>query len=100
MIAALIASAALASPCHTHGTAPFTGPDNACTPGARVVKTRRDICDGDTTRPSLPAAERRVILGHYGVPGWTGANGEIDHRIPLVFGGTTDRRNLWPERGG
>src|SRR4051794_1604696 len=88
-----------AAPCSTHGVSPFTGPDNACTPGHRVVKTRRDVCDGDTNRPSLPAAERRAILGNYGVPNWSGASGEIDHRVPLVLGGTTDRRNLWPERG-
>lgn len=60
-------------------------------------KTRADVCDGQTVRPSLPAAERRAILSNYGVPTFTGATGEVDHRIPLVLGGVTDRRNLWPD---
>jgi hypothetical protein len=97
MIAAALAALALAAPCHTTGTPPFTAPSNACTPGAFVRKTHADVCDGDTVRPTLPAAERRAILANYGVPTFSGATGEIDHRVPLVLGGVTDRRNLWPE---
>ena len=62
-------------------------------------KTRPDVCDGRTERPTLQAADRRALLRNYGVPGWTGANGELDHRVPLVLGGATDRKNLWPEAG-
>lgn len=97
MIAAALAALALAAPCHTAGTPPFTVPSNACTPGAFVRKTKADVCDGRTVRPSLPAAERRTILSNYGVPTFNGTTGEIDHRQPLVLGGATDRRNLWPE---
>lgn len=93
MIAALLAAAA----CHVGGHAPFVTPDNVCTPGAYVRKTRADVCDGDTFRPNLQAAERRVILSNYGLATFTGADGELDHRVPLVLGGVTDRRNIWPE---
>jgi hypothetical protein len=99
MIVAALAALALAAPCHTTGTAPFTAPDSLCTPGAFVRKTKTDVCDGQTVRPSLPAAERRHIVTAYGVPGWTGANGELDHRVPLALGGVTDHRNVWPEAG-
>jgi hypothetical protein len=97
VIAAALAALALAAPCHTTGAPPFTAPSNACTPGAFVRKTRADVCDGRTDRPTLPAAERRAILRNYGVPAFNGATGEIDHRVPLALGGATDRRNLWPE---
>jgi hypothetical protein len=97
MIAAALAALALAAPCHTTGRPPFTAPSNACTPGAFVRKTKADVCDGQTVRPSLPAAERRAILSNYGVPTFNGTTGEIDHRVSLALGGTTDRRNLWPQ---
>src|SRR3954447_1648018 len=99
MIAAALAALALAAPCHTTGVAPFTAPDSACTPGAFVRKTKADVCDGQTVRPDLGAAERRAILSNYGVPGWSHVDGELDHRVPLVLGGLTNRRNVWPERG-
>jgi hypothetical protein len=95
---ATITTTLLLAACHTTGTPPFTVPDNQCTPGAYVQKTRRDICDGRTDRPRLPLLERRAITMNYGVPAWSGSDGELDHRVPLVFGGTTDRRNVWPER--
>jgi hypothetical protein len=87
------------SRCHAQGTAPFTAPDNGCTPGAFVHKTKADVCDGKTERPRLPSAEERFIERSYGFAVFTGSTGELDHRIPLVFGGTTDRRNIWPEVG-
>jgi hypothetical protein len=98
MIAAALAALALAAhPCSTVGTPPFTAPDSACTPGAFVRKTKADVCDGQTVRPTLPAAERRAILANYGVPTFNGTTGELDHRQPLALGGTTDRRNVWPQ---
>jgi len=92
------ASHAEAEPCVIHGQGTFTVPDNRCTPGRFVHKTRADVCDGNTQRPNLPARERRAILGRYGLVTWTGLDGELDHRVPLVLGGTTDRANVWPER--
>jgi len=92
-----------AASCH-HGTGPFTAPDNACTPGAgrivgRTEAQRRAFVCSSKDRPSIPAAVRRQMLGEYGVPGWTGASGEIDHRWPLFLGGLTVEDNLWPEPG-
>jgi hypothetical protein len=100
MLAAAAVALALAAPCSTHGAAPFIAPDNACTPGDFVRKTKTDVCDGQTVRPSLPTAEERAILRNYGLATFTGRDGEKDHRVPLVLGGTTDRRNIWPEPWG
>lgn len=100
MIPALLVTLALAAPCHTTGTPPFTAPSNACTPGAFVRKTKADVCDGQTVRPKLLAAEERRILRNYGLATFTGSDGEKDHRVPLVLGGTTDRHNIWPEPWG
>jgi hypothetical protein len=69
-------------PCHVLGSAAFTAPDNACTPGAYRVLSRSAVCS-TKDRPTLPAADRRKVVGEYGVPRWSGANGELDHRVPL-----------------
>lgn len=94
MIATLLTIAA----CHVGGHAPLVTPDNACTPGAYRRLAVTQVCTSKD-RPYLPVAERRAILANYGVPAWTGVNGEIDHRVPFYLGGTTDRANLWPEVG-
>jgi hypothetical protein len=86
-------------PCHVLGSAAFTAPDNACTPGAYRVLSRSAVCS-TKDRPTLPAADRRKVVGEYGVPRWSGANGELDHRVPLFLGGLTVEDNIWPERGG
>lgn len=98
--AALAPAGAQASVCHVHGHGAFTLPDNSarCTPGAFVKLTRRQVCT-PKDRPSTPAAVRREVLGEYGVPNFTGASGEIDHRVPFFLGGLTVAANLWPERG-
>jgi hypothetical protein len=70
----------------------------ACTPGAYVALKPAQVCT-HKDRPSLPAADRRRILVEYGVPNWTGAMGEIDHRVPFALGGLTNAQNLWPEAG-
>jgi hypothetical protein len=76
------------------GSGDFTAPKIACTPGAydRVACITRD-------RPSLPAADRRAILKRYRLTKWSGADGELDHRVPFFLGGKTNKRNIWPERG-
>jgi hypothetical protein len=86
-------------PCHVLGSAAFTAPDNACTPGAYRVLSRSAVCS-TKDRPTLPAADRRKVVSEYGVPRWSGANGELDHRVPLFLGGLTVENNIWPERGG
>lgn len=85
--------------CRTQGAEPFTTPDNACTPGAYTVLSRAQVCT-PKDRPGLPAADRRKIIGEYGVPDWSGRSGELDHRVPVFLGGSTVEDNIWPERGG
>jgi hypothetical protein len=92
----MIAVAAVA--CALAGSGNFTVPDDHCTPGATARLARTQACQ-HRDRPTLPAADRRWILSAYGVPGWTGRDGELDHRIPFFLGGRTDRLNIWPERG-
>jgi hypothetical protein len=94
MLPAILVTAA----CHVAGTAPFLRPDGDCTPGAYERLTMAQACV-HKPRPSLPAVERRFILGRYGVPKFAGDDGELDHRIPFSLGGTTDRANIWPEAG-
>lgn len=94
MIAVLLASVA----CAVSGQGFMVAPDNTCTPGATAHLNRAQTCT-PKDRPSTPAAVRRKVLGQYGVPGWTGKDGEIDHRIPFFLGGETVEDNLWPERG-
>src|SRR3954471_23536648 len=93
MIVALLAAAA----CHTHGVPPFTVPDRACTPGAPVLPRARACTPTD--RGSTPAAVRRAVLSEYGVPGWTGKDGEIDHLVPWFLTHDSSENNLWPQRG-
>jgi hypothetical protein len=69
-----------------------------CTPGDYDVLTKTRVCK-HKQRPATPASVRREVLDLYGVPNWSGSDGEIDHRVPFFLGGRTDRANLWPERG-
>lgn len=94
MLAVLLAAAV----CHAGGQAPFVTPDPVCTPGAYERLSRTQVCT-HKPRPPLPSSERRWILVSYGVPRWSGRDGELDHRVPFFLGGTTDRANIWPEVG-
>lgn len=94
----VIATLLMVAACHVGGHAPLVTPDNACTPGSYTRLTRAQACTSKD-RPSLPAADRRWIVSRYGVPGWSGVNGELDHRVPFFLGGNTNRRNIWPEVG-
>lgn len=96
----MIALLAVTAVCHVAGHGLMAAPDNSldCTPGDWTALTRAEVCDSKP-RPYLRVAVRRDILARYGVPGWTGADGELDHRVPFFLGGATDRENLWPEAG-
>lgn len=94
MIVAFLATAV----CHIGGQAPFLKPDDQCTPGAYDSLSRAQACVHKTRSPLSPQ-DRRWILLSYSVPEWSGRNGELDHRVPFFLGGTTDRRNIWPEVG-
>lgn len=95
----MFASLAVTAACHVLGHGAFLAPDNslACTPGAYQHLSLVAVCAHK--EHTLPAAVRRDVLARYAVPAWTGADGEIDHRVPLYLGGLTTRENLWPERG-
>jgi hypothetical protein len=97
VLAVLLAAAAL---CHTGGAGAFTTPDDSpeCTPGSMVRLTQQQACT-QTDRPTTPARVRREVLTDYGVPGWTSANGEIDHRVPWFLTHDAAAENLWPEPG-
>ena len=97
-VCGMIAAVLVAAVCHVTGQSAFLRPDDDCTPGASEDLTRAQACV-HKERPPLRAAERRFILTSYGVPNWTGDDGELDHRIPFFMGGTTDRANIWPEAG-
>lgn len=91
-------TAVLASVCTLAGSAPFTVPDNGCTPGAYAAIRKPQVCT-PRDRSSLPAEDRRVILRQYDEVGWSGRDGELDHRVPFFLGGLTVEDNVWPERG-
>jgi hypothetical protein len=74
------------------------GPDNGCTPGSYRVLNRAQACK-HKTRPDLPATDREQIVAEYGVPNWSGHDGELDHRVPFFLGGKTSENNIWPEPG-
>lgn len=95
MLATLLATAV----CHVGGAAPFLRPDDTCTPGSYERLSVAQSC-AHKVRPALPFADRVTILVRYGQPlSWSGASGELDHRVPFFLGGRTNVRNIWPERG-
>jgi hypothetical protein len=108
LIAALIFAGAVAkrsgatttrgSRCHITTRDSQPGPDPTCTPGSARPLNRRTTCRSKT-RPDLPQAVHDRILRDYGVPNWTGQDGELDHRVPFFLGGRTTIRNVWPEPG-
>lgn len=93
--------AAMASVCRVNWSHGLPGPDNSkrCTPGTFDRISKANVCDGDSPHPTLHAADRREIVGEYGVPDWSGLNGELDHRVPVFLGGRTEPENIWPEPG-
>jgi hypothetical protein len=86
------------APC-LEGTLPFVTPDVTCTPGSFDELTQAEVCT-PKDRPGLTATARRTILARYGLSSWSGADGELDHRVPVFLGGRTEPANVWPERGG
>lgn len=92
MLAVLLVS------CHLLGAAPMQAPDNQCTSGSYDRLTTAEVCTSKH-RPTLLAADRRRILARYGLAAWSGADGELDHRVPFFLGGRTNVANVWPERG-
>jgi hypothetical protein len=84
--------------CHVTTEHGQPGPDQTCTPGSARPLNRRNTCRSKD-RPDLPEAVHDRILRDYGVPNWTGADGELDHRVPFALGGRTNQANVWPSPG-
>jgi hypothetical protein len=100
VVSSTLASASPAASCTVSDAGGLPGPDSSagCTPGSFERLSKAAVCRSKR-RPDTPASVRHAVLTSYGVPSWTGRDGEIDHRVPFFLGGLTDRANLWPERG-
>ena len=82
-------------------------PRPSCTPGAidtaiRQATLATTLCrpggftSGLRPPPRLTEPAKASALAAYGAPGPMGSY-ELDHLVPLELGGSSDRRNLWPE---
>ena len=76
-------------------------PIPAFTPGATARVTAVDLCAGrGPSREEIAPAVRAAVLRDYGMEGLPDADYELDYLITPELGGSSDRRNLWPERYG
>jgi len=76
-------------------------PIPALTPGATAGVTAADLCDGrGPSKEDIAPAIRQAVLRDYGMEGLPDADYELDYLITPELGGSSDRRNLWPERYG
>lgn len=96
--------------CHVGGSAAGGElPDATCTPGSvdatvtqANISTTLGRSGGYTSSVRPPEAmiesAKRQLMAAYGIP-WSEARGyELDHLVPLCAGGSSDVRNLWPEK--
>jgi hypothetical protein len=74
-------------------------PIRALTPGATAGVTADQLCAGlgPGNEPIAPEV-RRAVLRDYGMEGLAESEYELDYLITPELGGSSDRRNLWPER--
>ena len=76
-------------------------PIAALTPGATASVTVADLCAGrGPSKEDIAPAIRQAVLRDYGMEGLPDADYELDYLITPELGGSSDRRNLWPERYG
>jgi hypothetical protein len=76
-------------------------PITALTPGAVERVTADDLCAGrGPSRRPVAAAVRQAVLRDYGMEHLPDEDYELDYLITPELGGSSDRRNLWPERYG
>jgi hypothetical protein len=76
-------------------------PIAAITPGATAPVTAADLCAGrGPSKEDIAPAIRQAVLRDYGMEGLPDADYELDYLITPELGGSSDRRNLWPERYG
>ena len=76
-------------------------PDHGCTPGARFRRvTKRQVCTAgysERVRNVSETAKDRVYAAYGRHRHFDGANGEVDHLVPLELGGSNARANLFPQ---
>jgi hypothetical protein len=74
-------------------------PNPRLTPGDTLDVTKADICARGYTKlvRDVPAAVKREAYAKYGLSKKKGKCCEVDHLIPLEFGGSNRLKNLWPE---
>lgn len=76
-------------------------PIAALTPGATERVTADDLCAGrGPSKRAVAPAVRQAVLHDYGMEHLPDAEYELDYLITPELGGSSDRRNLWPERYG
>jgi hypothetical protein len=76
-------------------------PIRALTPGATALVTADDLCSGrGPAKEEIAPAVRQAVLRDYGMDGLPDSDYELDYLITPELGGSSDRRNLWPERYG
>jgi hypothetical protein len=76
-------------------------PNRALTPGATASVTTEELCAGrGPSKEEIAPAVRQAVLRDYGMEGLPETEYELDYLITPELGGSSDRRNLWPERYG
>jgi hypothetical protein len=74
-------------------------PIRTLTPGATAHVTADDLCAGRApAKEEIAPAIRHAVLRDYGMDGLPDSEYELDYLITPELGGSSDRRNLWPER--
>src|ERR1019366_5219447 len=78
---------------------PEARPIRSLTPGAVAPVTVADLCAGrGPAHERIPTPVRQAILHDYRMDDVPADEYELDYLITPELGGSTDRRNLWPER--
>jgi hypothetical protein len=76
-------------------------PIRALTPGATAPVSTEELCAGrGPSHEEIAPAVRQAVLRDYGMEGLPETEYELDYLITPELGGSSDRRNLWPERYG
>ncbi len=76
-------------------------PIRALTPGATAPVSTEELCAGrGPVKEEIAPEVRQAVLRDYGMEGLPETEYELDYPITPELGGSSDRRNLWPERYG
>lgn len=74
-------------------------PIRALTPGATARVSADDLCAGrGPSKEEIAPSVRLAVLHDYRMDGLPETDYELDYLITPELGGSSDRRNLWPER--